>query len=267
MGITDVVYKGFQQTQLDKFQNKRAGNQKKSDRDIKDNKVQEDKTQAYAKQNKADRFERTSKVEAYDTSKLSRTAQDYLAQLKEKYNIADIIVADYHTDEEANELMAGASKDYAIVITPDLLEKMAAEEDTRAQYEEILDTGLGKMQSLTAELGEDADKVSRIGMSVDNDGKVKYFAILDEQREQNTKRLEEQKEARAKEKTEKKKEEEKLKELRQPKTKTITADSLEELIKKIKEHQTEEKEEEQNLVFARTAQEEANKGATVDYSL
>lgn len=265
MGITDVVYNRYQQTKTGNYQNKGMKNQRPVDK-----KVQENKRTEYEKQDKVNRFDRTSKVETYDISKLSKEAQDYLTQLKEKYNMADIIVADYHTDEEANKLMSGASKNYAIVITPDLLEKMATEEDTRTQYEEILDTGLGKMKSIKEELGEDADRISQIGMTVDNEGKVKYFAILDEQREQDAKRMEEQRDIRSKEKAEKKKAEEKERLEGQKHTKSgiITADSIEELIKKIKERQTEEKEqEEQNMFFAKTAQEEAGKGARIDFSL
>lgn len=270
MGITDVVYNRYQQTQTGKYQNKEVKNQRTASKDMADRKAQESRTTEYSRRNKTERFERVNKVETYDTSKLSKEAQDYLSQLKEKYNIADVIVADYHTDEEANALMAGASKDYAIVITPDLLEKMAAEEDTRTKYEEILDMGLGKMENVKEELGEDADKVSTIGMTVDKEGKVKYFAVLDEQREQDAKRMEEQKEIRAKEKAEKRKEEEKerLDDQRSLKSRMVTADSLEELIKIIKERLTEEKEQaEQNMFFAKTAQEEANKGAKVDFSL
>lgn len=270
MGITDVVYNRYQQTQTGKYQNKGVKNQRTANKEMAERRTQESRIPEYSKQNKIDRFERTNKVETYDTSKLSKGAQDYLTQLKEKYNMADIIVADYHTDEEAGELMAGASKDYAIVITPDLLEKMAAEEDTRTKYEEILDMGLGKMDNIKEQLGEDADKVSSIGMTIDKEGKVKYFAVLDEQREQDAKRMEEQKETRAKEKAEKKKAEEKerLEEQRHAKSRMITADSIEELIKKIKERQIEEKDqEEQNMFFAKTAQEEANKGANVDFSL
>lgn len=270
MGITDVVYNRYQQTQTGTYQNNGVRNQRTANKEMAERRTQESRTPQYSKQNKTERFESANKVEAYDTSKLSKEAQDYLSQLKEKYNIADVIVADYHTDEEANALMAGASKDYAIVITPDLLEKMAAEEDTRTKYEEILDTGLGKMGNIKEELGEDADKVSTIGMTVDKEGKVKYFAVLDEQREQDAKRMEEQKEARAKEKAEKKKEEEKekLEELRDSKSRIITADSIEELIKKIKERKEEEKEQEDsNMIFAKTAQEEANKGAKIDFSL
>ncbi|MCI8409836.1 MAG: hypothetical protein HFJ09_11305 [Lachnospiraceae bacterium] len=270
MGITDVVYNRYQQTQTGKYQNKGVKNQRTANNDMAERRTQESKTSEYARQNKVDRFEKTSKVETYDISRLSKEAQGYLTQLKEKYNIADVIVADYHTEEEANALMAGASKDYAIVITPELLEKMAAEEDTRTKYEEILDMGLGKMGNIKEELGEDADKVSTIGMTVDKEGKVKYFAVLDEQREQDAKRMEEQKEIRNKEKAEKKKaeEKEKLEEFRDSKSRIITADSIEELIKKIKERQAEEKEqEEQNMFFAKTAQEEANKGAKIDFSL
>lgn len=267
MGITDIVYHRYQQTQTGNYTNNGVKKQRQTEKEIADKKQEENQVSGYVRNNRVDGFERTSKVEAYDISRLSKGAQEYLSQLKEKYNMADVIVADYHTDEEADTLMAGATKDYAIVITPDLLEKMAAEEDTRTKYEEILDMGFGKMESVKEELGDDGEKITRLGMTVDQEGKIKYFAVIDEQREQDAKRMEEQKETRAKEKTEKKKMEDKerLKEQKQAKSKMITADTIEELIKKIKEHQIKEKEE--NLIFAKTAQEEAKKGTAIDFSL
>ena len=194
MGITDVTYHRYQQTQTGNYSNNGVKNQRQAEKINTDKMPEENQATEYVRKSKVDGFERTSKVETYDISKLSKGAQDYLSQLKEKYNMADVIVADYHTDEEADTLMAGAKKDYAIVITPDLLEKMAAEEDTRSKYEEILDMGLGKMENVREELGEDGDKIRRLGMTVDQEGKIKYFAVIDEQREQDAKRMEEQKE-------------------------------------------------------------------------
>lgn len=262
MGITDVVFNQYQQVQGGGYPNKPVKNSQENKEQVKNQKASEN-----TMTKKMDRFERTSKIENYDITKLSKGAQDYLAQLKEKYNMADVIVADYHTDEEANQIMSTASKDYAIVITPDMIEKMASDEEAKTKYEGLIDASFGNMDSIKEQLGEDADKISKIGMSIDAEGKIKYFAVLDSQREQDAKRLEEQKEAKAKEKAEKKKEEEKerINMQKHKTTKMVTADSMEELIRKIKESKLDE--ENQNMIFARTAQEEANKGAQIDFAL
>lgn len=278
MGITDVLYGQYQQTQYGNYnQNKRGkaaekyeegknvvnNHAQKLNQNITDSKEKVEKTAE-----KAARYDRTSALETYDLSKLSTKAQDYLEKLKEKYNMADIIIADYATDEEAQAYMAGAKKDYAVVITPDLLEKMATDEEAQTKYEGIIDQAMGNMTTIKEQLGEDADKVSGIGMTVDDDGNVKYFAMLDEQRVRDSERQEALKEKRAEEKKAEKKEEaqEKQEERITKKTKTIKADSIEELIEKIRNYKGEE-EKEVELTFAKTAQEEAKKGAAIDFSL
>ncbi len=271
MGITDIVYSQYQQTQYNNYNSGKRGKAAA--------KYQEGKNAANERTKKtsqgmtdyrktAQKYEKAGKLETYDLSRLSEQAQDYLKTLKEKYNMADIIVADYATDEEAQAYMAGAKKDYAVVITPELLEKMATDEEAQTKYEGIIDKAMGDMTSVKEQLGEDADKISGIGITVDNDGNVKYFAMLDEQRVRTAEHQEELKEKRAEEKKAKKREEQQdqQKEWLTKKTKTIKADSLEELIEKIRNYKGED-EAEPELTFARTAQEEARKGAEIDFSL
>lgn len=278
MGITDVLYSQFQQTQYGNYSQSKRGKAaakyevgknaiKDNSQNVNRNMIDSEKTVERVSE-KAAKYEKTSKLETYDLSKLSEQAQDYLAKLKEKYNMADIIIADYSTDEEAQAYMAGAKKDYSVVITPDLLERMATEEEAQEKYEGIIDQAIGDMTTMKEQLGDDADKVSSIGMTVDNDGNVKYFAMLDEQRVKDTERQQELREKRTEEKKAKKKEEaQKKQEERLPKkTKLIKADSIEELIEKIRNDKDED-EKEVELTFAKTAQEEAQKGAAVDYSL
>lgn len=270
MGITDVLYGQYQQTQYGNYtQNKRgkAAAKYEEGKNIPNNKTQDinpNITDTKKTAGKAAKYEKTDKLETYDLSKLSSQAQDYLKTLKEKYNMADIIIADYTTDEEAQAYMADAKKDYAIVITPDLLEKMATNEEAQNKYEGILDKAMGDMTTIKEQLGEDADKVSGIGITVDGDGNVKYFAMLDEQRVRDSERQEALKEKRAEEKKTEKREEQE--ERLSKKTKTIKADSIEELIEKIRNYKGEDKKEIE-LTFAKTAQEEARKGAAIDYSL
>lgn len=274
MGITDVLYSQYQQPQYGSYNRGKRG---KAAAKYEEGKNAVNETTQKTNQNmtdyrktaeKATGNEKTGKLETYDLSKLSGRAQDYLKTLKEKYNMADIIIADYATDEEAQAYMAGAKKDYAVVITPDLLERMATDEEAQKKYEGILDKAMGDMATIKEQLGDDADKVSGIGMTVDNDGNVKYFAMLDEQRVKDAERQEEIKEKRAEEKKTKKKEEEQDKKEEQisKKTKIIKADSIEELIEKIRNYKGGD-DREAELIFAKTAQEEARKGAAIDYSL
>ena len=112
------------------------------------------------------------------TSELSKTAQDYLKKLKEKNPEVDFIIADFSTDEEADKLLAKGKGKYNALITPDLLERMAAEEETAAKYEGIIESSISDMESAKEQLGEDADMVDKFGVSVDSNGEITYHAKL-----------------------------------------------------------------------------------------
>ncbi len=111
-------------------------------------------------------------------AELSKTAQDYLAKLKEKNPDKDFIIADYETDEEADALLAKGKGQYNVLITPDLLEKMAADEAVAAEYEGIIASSVEEMKNAKEQLGEDADMLEKMGVSVDGDGNVTYHAKL-----------------------------------------------------------------------------------------
>lgn len=109
---------------------------------------------------------------------LSKNAQDYLKKLKEKNPDIDFIIADFSTDEEADALLAKGKGEYNAVITPDLLEKMAADEAVAEEYEGIIASSVADMKSAKEQLGNDADMLEKMGVSVDADGNVTYHARL-----------------------------------------------------------------------------------------
>lgn len=112
------------------------------------------------------------------TGELSKTAQDYLAKLKKKYPDMDFIIADFSTDEEANALLAKGKGEYNALITPDLLERMAADEAVAEEYEGIITSSVADMKSAKESLGEDADMLEKMGVSVDSEGNITYHATL-----------------------------------------------------------------------------------------
>lgn len=182
----------------------------------------------------------TGKYKALDSNgvqegvKLSDNAKNLLEELRKKYGNMDISVAEWSTDEEQDYYAGLTDKDYSVLINPELLEKMAADDSVREQYESVLGNAGKASETLKAELGEDVDKVKSFSITMDADGKVTYAVKLlknmTEQSKNNTKtqkeRLEEQ---RAERKEEAKKQEEKLE------TEKIEADSIEGLIAAIKE--------------------------------
>ncbi|NDO51246.1 hypothetical protein FMM75_18175 [Lachnospiraceae bacterium MD335] len=182
----------------------------------------------------------TGKYKALDSNgvqegiKLSDNAKNLLEELRKKYGNMDISVAEWSTDEEQDYYAGLTDKDYSVLINPELLEKMAADDSVREQYESVLGNAGKASETLKEELGEDVDKIKSFSITMDADGKVTYAVKLlknmAEQSKNNTKtqkeRLEEQRAAR---KEEAKKQEEELE------TEKIEADSIEGLIAAIKE--------------------------------
>lgn len=109
---------------------------------------------------------------------LSQTAQDYLAKLKEENPNLDFIIADYSTDEEADALLAQGKGEYNVLITPDLLEKMAADEEVAAEYEGIIHNSIAEIEGAKEELAEDADMIEKFGITVNENGEISYRASL-----------------------------------------------------------------------------------------
>lgn len=185
---------------------------------------------------------RTNKVSADKTSrgeeaKLSKSAQKLLAELKEKYGNMDFFVASYSSDEEAQRYLNRGTKEYSVLIDPETLEAMANDSEVRKQYEDVLAGAGDKLAQLKDELGEDADNVNSFGISIDKEGKVSYFAELDKISESRQKQLDSAKTKKAEEKAkakkaEKKAKQDKMKDARE--TEFVKADSIEELIEKIK---------------------------------
>ena len=182
----------------------------------------------------------TGKYKALDSNgvqegiKLSDNAKNLLEELRKKYGNMDISVAEWSTDEEQDYYAGLTDKDYSVLINPELLEKMAADDSVREQYESVLGNAGKASETLKEELGEDVDKIKSFSITMDADGKVTYAVKLlknmAEQSKNNTKtqkeRLGEQRAAR---KEEAKKQEEELE------TEKIEADSIEGLIAAIKE--------------------------------
>lgn len=168
--------------------------------------------------------------------KLSDAAMDLLKELREKYGNMEISVAKWSTDEEQDYYARGCKKDYSVLIDPELLEKMAADESVRAEYEAVLEQAGDKSAELKEALGEDADKIKSFSISMDANGKISYAVqLIKDFEERNAKRAEsaeksaeEIREERLEERRAKKREDEK------ERLERITADSMDELIEKIK---------------------------------
>lgn len=112
-------------------------------------------------------------------SSLSDEAKNLLAELREKYKGYDFMVADFETDEEASQLLSQGKGEYNVLITPDLLEKMASDKSERAKYEDIIAGASDKFGEIEKNLTEGGKSiVEKLGFTVKSDGTVDYYANL-----------------------------------------------------------------------------------------
>ena len=167
---------------------------------------------------------------------LSDKAKALLQELKKTYNKADIYVAEYETDEEAAEYLSRGSKDFSVLIDPEELERMAADDEVKKKNLNLLDESLGKLSEMKEELKETGreDEVVTLGVNIGKDGQVSYFAELEKSGERTKefvdKMLEDKKEANA-EKADKVQDKYNFE---HSKRATVSANSVEELLEQIK---------------------------------
>lgn len=183
--------------------------------------------------------------------KLSDEASKYYEKLKAKYSNMDFILVSKDQKEYAKSQAASyanANK-MVVLIDEEKIERMATDEKYRKQYEEIIANAASGLSQLSTKLSSTGANVKGYGMQVNDNGVATYFAVLEKsstaQKERIEKKAAQKKEAaRAeKKKTEKKKQEERLKRSDKDKTSvkgsddtvTITASSIDELLRKIQD--------------------------------
>ena len=175
---------------------------------------------------KANSTKQTQASKDKDEVKLSDKAKNLLQELRKTYGNVDFMVASYSSDEEADAYLSRGTKDFSVLIDPEELEKMANDEDTKKKNLGIIDEAMGKLSDMKDKLGDKKDEVTRLGVSIDKNGTVSYFAELETLSEKQRERIEEAKEN--------KKEEEGgyIQSSRVKRTK-VTADSVDGLFDKI----------------------------------
>ncbi len=175
--------------------------------------------------------------------KLSDKAAEYYKELKKKFSNMDFILVSNDMKEIAKSRAGSYSNPNKMVVLIDeeKLERMATDEKFRKQYESIISSAGTKLPQMKASLGSNASSVKAFGMQVNDGGTASFFAVVDKSLAAQKKRIEknaEQKKTAAK-KEAKKAAEEKWTEKREEKTETkedlvtVSASSIEELLKKI----------------------------------
>ena len=180
-------------------------------------------------------------------AKLSENAKKYYEELKAKYKDMDFILvsSDMKEAAKANAGKYANPNKMVVLIDEEKIERMAQDEQFRKQYESVIASAQKKLPQLQQALGNSAN-IKGFGMQVNNDGRASFFAVMDKSFKSQAERLEKQRAEKkeekkaAEKKAEKKEWEEKLEEKRlenkEAKEVIISADSIEDLVKKVEEY-------------------------------
>ena len=180
-------------------------------------------------------------------AKLSENAKKYYEELKAKYKDMDFILvsSDMKEAAKANAGKYANPNKMVVLIDEEKIERMAQDEQFRKQYESVIASAQKKLPQLQQALGNSAN-IKGFGMQVNNDGRASFFAVMDKSFKSQAERLEKQRAEKkeekkaAEKKAEKKEREEKLEEKRlenkEAKEVIISADSIEDLVKKVEEY-------------------------------
>ena len=165
--------------------------------------------------------------------KLTESASNYYEELKSKYSDVEFVLVDNDNLEAAKQYTSSlvTDKSMIVLISEDEVEKMAADTTVRAQNEALIDDAKAQMPDLLKQLDETGADVKSFGMEFNKDGTVSYFAVVDKSLAAQKERIEENlAEKRAEKKADAKNEADRKEDLT-----TVTASSMEDLIKKIKD--------------------------------
>lgn len=201
--------------------------------------------------NQTNKTGQAAKANSAGNVKLSDKAKALLEELRAKYADTDFMVADYSSDEEAQQYLSQGNKAFSVLIDPEDLEAMANDEQVKNKTLSLLDEARQNLTSLQDQLEEDGGThVKNLGVTINTDGKVSYFAELEKMSQNQKDRIEKIRENKADEKAEAAKKAEKQKQeeamdavkadrfhtnLPQiDKHTTVQADSIEELLDKIR---------------------------------
>ncbi|SEW03807.1 DUF6033 family protein [[Clostridium] fimetarium] len=123
---------------------------------------------------------------------LSDSAAKYYEQLKKKYSGMDFVLVSEEKKSQAQENVgsyANANRTVVLIDT-DKIEKMASDESYRKQYEGIISGATSQLSELKSSLGSNESSVKTYGMQVNDGGTVSFFAVIDISQTEQKKRIE-----------------------------------------------------------------------------
>lgn len=158
-----------------------------------------------------------------NTGKTGNDTQEYLSQLKAKYPNVNINVADFKNERQEDSYMFGCSGGNNVVISSNIIEKMASDPETAAKYEKIIEKAPEATKIMKDGIASYGNEMIACGTSIDKNGKVTYWSISRHKPQEDNKTVSNKKSVaeQVQEKREKKKAEEKAKQKRLEKAETM----------------------------------------------
>lgn len=187
-------------------------------------------------------FSKTNDISANNEEKLSKKAQDYLKNLREKYGDYDFMIG--NGSDEIRALSKTGSKEFSVILSNEEIERMANDEDYAAKKLHEVENSVNMCRKICEQQGYESSfgtgngTINKITIASDDNGNMKFFAELEKTSEKQKERLEKSREKKADDK----KAEERRAHKKNPyekekkdtvKRTTIEANSINELMDKI----------------------------------
>ncbi len=173
-------------------------------------------------------------------SGLSQKAQALLEKLRKTYGDMDFMVADFDKGDNAKEILSRGTKDVSVIFSSSELEKMASDGKYEQEYMSQVQGALRMSERINREFGFTSVSgqknggvgINRIGISFNSDGTTSLFAELEKSSARQRERIEKAREEKRAERKEK--QDSYQRGNAGVKRTTVRADSMEELLEKIR---------------------------------
>lgn len=191
-------------------------------------------------------------------TKLSEKAQALLEKLRSKYGNMDFMVADYDGEEDAKSILSRGTKEVSVLFSSEELEKMASSEDAEKECMDRVQGALRMSEQINKEFGftaagKNGGELSKVGVSFNADGTTSLFAELEKSSASQRERIQQQMvERRAQ-----RKDVEKPLDVKQgTKRVSVSANSLDELVEKMRQ-----------VDWNKVKEDKSEEGRKFDYSI
>lgn len=159
-----------------------------------------EKTEKTMRHTSAGAAKKTQEAQKKGLTGLSDKARALLEEMKKRYGNMDIIVAGYENEEDAKGYLSRSMKEFSVLIDPEELERMAEDDTLKQKNFSIIEDAEQSLKAMKGQLEESGEDVVRVGINIDNNGEVTYFADLQKLSDAQKERIEKLKEEKAEEK-------------------------------------------------------------------